>query len=80
MRKIKKIKKKNVDKGILSKIYQDFKNNQKSKEKKELKYLEEQIKKDLEKFKLREKFNSHEGFSCSNSANIKNIKCCAGYW
>ena len=41
----KKIKNKNP--GILNRVYEDFKNKQKNKEKKEIKLREEQIKKEL---------------------------------
>ena len=37
MKKIKKYKAKSSNKGIISKIYEDFKNNKKNKEKKRIK-------------------------------------------
>ena len=53
--KKKKIYKKRAKKlGLLNKVYEDFKNKQKIKEKKELKFREEQIKKEQEKLRLKE--------------------------
>ena len=43
------------DSGIFNILYQDFKNNQKSKEKKEIKQREDKIKKELEKIKQKDK-------------------------
>ena len=47
--------KKNKTTSIFNKMYEDFKNNQKIKEKKELKIREDQIKKDLDKIKVKDR-------------------------
>ena len=53
MRKKKQIKKSKD--GLLSRVYEDFKNNQKNKEKKEIKFREEQLEKNQEKLKFKER-------------------------
>ena len=55
MKKKHKSKKKINKSGILNRVFEDFKNRQKIKEKKELKAINEQIKKDQEKIKFKEK-------------------------
>ena len=52
MRKKKQIRRIKND-GLLSRVYEDFKNNQKNREKKEIKFREEQLEKNQEKLKLK---------------------------
>ena len=54
MRKKKQIRRIKND-GLLSRVYEDFKNNQKNREKKEIKFREEQLEKNQEKLKLKER-------------------------
>ena len=54
MRKKKQIRRIKHD-GLLSRVYEDFRSNQKNKEKKEIKFREEQLEKNQEKLKLKER-------------------------
>ena len=55
MRKNKKKSRVIKKSGILNRVYEDFKNRQKIKERKELKLISEQIKKDQDRLKSKEK-------------------------
>ena len=58
MRKKKQIRRIKND-GLLSRVYEDFKNNQKNREKKEIKFREEQLEKNQEKLKLKRVYTNH---------------------
>ena len=72
MRKNKKKSRAIKKSGILNRVYEDFKNRQKIKERKELKLISEQIKKDQGRLKLKEKeqkLKEKEGTEGSTSEN-----------
>ena len=68
----------NKNEGILNKIYDDFKASQRNREKKEIKQKEFQIKKDLEKLKVKEReLQLKEDYIKKNDEVLKIKEKCA---